>query len=80
MDELKLINMLADTLQAINHTEEQAEKMITQAQVKVREIEKQTYQRITKIENDTTAEIAETIAQLPQPEALPEPVLFFLCR
>ena len=75
MDELKLINMLADTLQAINHTEEQAEKMITQAQVKVREIEKQTYQRITKIENDTTAEIAETIAKLPQPEALPEPTV-----
>lgn len=67
--------MLADTLQALHDTEEQAEKIMTDANVKVREIEKQTYQQITKIENQTNHEIALAIAELPQPEPLPEPVV-----
>ena len=67
--------MLADTLQAIQETEEQAEQIITQAQIKVREIEKDTYQQITKIENKTNSEIAEAIAKLPQPKPLPEPTV-----
>lgn len=67
--------MLADTLQALHDTEEQAEKIITDANLKVREIEKQTYQQITKIENQTNAEIAVALAELPQPEPLPDPVV-----
>ena len=67
--------MLADTLQALHDTEEQAEKIITDANLKVREIEKQTYQQITKIENQTNTEIAVALAELPQPEPLPDPVV-----
>lgn len=67
--------MLADTLQALHDTEEKAEKIITDANLQVREIEKQTYQQITKIENNTSAEIAKIITELPQPAPLPEPVI-----
>lgn len=67
--------MLADTLQAIHNTEEQAEQIITTAQMQVHEIEKQTYQQITKIENDTNIEIAQALSKLPQPAALPEPIV-----
>ena len=67
--------MLADTLQAIHDIEEQAEQIIANAHIQVREIEKQTYQQITKIENDTNAEIAAALANLPQPEPLPEPTV-----
>lgn len=67
--------MLADTLQALHDTEEQAEKLITDANIKVREIEKQTYQQITKIENNTNLEIASALTELPQPEPLPDPVV-----
>ena len=67
--------MLADTLQALHDTEEQAEQIIAKAQMQVHEIEKQTYQQITKIENDNHLEIATAIAQLPQPEPLPEPTV-----
>lgn len=67
--------MLADTLQAIHDTEEQAEQIITNAHIKVREIEKQTYQQITKIENNTNTEITAVIAALPQPQPLPEPTV-----
>ena len=67
--------MLADTLQAIHDIEEQAEQIVTNAHIQVREIEKQTYQQITKIENDTNLEIAQAIANLPQPEPLPEPIV-----
>jgi len=67
--------MLADTLQALHDTEEQAEQIIANAHIQVREIEKQTYQQITKIENDTNAEIAAALANLPQPEPLPEPTV-----
>lgn len=67
--------MLADTLQVLHDTEDKAEQIITNAHLKVREIEKQTYQQITKIENNTNAEIAEAIAKLPQPEPLPEPIV-----
>ena len=59
--------MLADTLQMLHDTEEQAEQVIAQAHIKVREIEKQTYQEITKLENQTNAEIAAALAELPQP-------------
>ncbi|MCQ2381940.1 MAG: hypothetical protein MJ054_01405 [Clostridia bacterium] len=67
--------MLADTLQALRDIEDQADEIITNANLKVREIEKQTYQQITKIENDTNAEIAVTLAELPQPKPLPEPII-----
>ena len=67
--------MLADTLQALHDTEEQAEQIIANAHIQVREIEKQTYQQITKIEDDTNAEIAAALANLPQPEPLPEPTV-----
>ncbi len=67
--------MLADTLQVLHDTEDKAEQLITNAHLKVREIEKQTYQQITKIENDTNAEIAEAIAKLPQPEPMPAPIV-----
>jgi len=67
--------MLADTLQKLHDTEEEAEQIIAQAHIKVREIEKETYQTITKIENQTNAEIATALAQLPQPEPLPEPTV-----
>lgn len=67
--------MLADTLKTLHDTEEQAEQILAQANLQVREIEKQTYQRITKIENNTNAEIAEAIAQLPQPKSLPTPTV-----
>lgn len=65
--------MLADTLKTLHDTEDQAEQILAQANLQVREIEKQTYQRITKIENNTNAEIAEAIAKLPQPQPLPAP-------
>jgi hypothetical protein len=65
--------MLADTLQALQDTEEQAEKIIADAHIKVSEIEKQTYQQINKIESNNNAEIAAAIAKLPQPEPLPTP-------
>lgn len=67
--------MLADTLQALQDTENKAEKIITNANLKVREIEKQTYQQITKIENTTNTEIAQAIAELPQPAPIPAPVV-----
>lgn len=67
--------MLADTLQAIHDTEDQAEKIMTNAHVKVREIEKQTYQQITKIENDTNVAIAAAIAESPNLEPLPKPIV-----
>ena len=67
--------MLADTLQALQDTEEKAEQMIAKAHVKVSEIEKQTYQQINKIEANNNAEIAAAIAALPQPEPLPEPTV-----
>lgn len=67
--------MLADTLQAIHDTEAQAEQIVANAQIQVREIEKQTYQQITKIENITNAEIAAAIAALPQPQPLPKPTI-----
>ena len=67
--------MLADTLQALHDTEEQAEQIIAKARMQVREIEKQTYQQITRIENNTNAEIATAVAALPQPQPLPEPTV-----
>ena len=67
--------MLADILKTLHDTEDQAEQMLAQANLQVREIEKQTYQRITKIENNTNAEIAEAIANLPQPQPLPAPTI-----
>lgn len=67
--------MLVDTLQALHDTENKAEKILTDANLKVREIEKQTYQQITKIENNTNNEIAQAIAALPQPQPEPEPVV-----
>ena len=67
--------MLADILKNIQETEEQAEQIIAKANVQVREIEKQTYQRITKIENNTNAEIAAELAKLPQPEPMPAPTV-----
>ena len=67
--------MLADTLQMLHDTEDQAEQLITQAHLKVREIEKQTYQEITKLENQTNAEIAAALAKLPQPTPLAEPTV-----
>ena len=65
--------MLADTLQALHATEDKAEQMIANAHMQVREIEKQTYQQITKIENTTNVEIATALAELPQPEPIPAP-------
>ncbi|MBO4726681.1 MAG: hypothetical protein J5598_03735 [Clostridia bacterium] len=67
--------MLADTLQMLHDTEDEAEQIIAQAHVEVREIEKQTYQEMTKLENQTNAEIAAEIAKLPQPEPLAEPTV-----
>lgn len=67
--------MLADTLQTLHDTEDQAEQIIAQAHIRVREIEKQTYQDITKIENQTNAEIAAAVAQLPQPAPLAAPTV-----
>lgn len=65
--------MLADTLQVLHDTENKAEKILTDANLQVCEIEKQTYQTITRIENNTNNEIAMAIAELPQPEPLPAP-------
>ncbi len=67
--------MLADTLQAIHKTEDQAEKIITDANLQVHEIEKQTYQQIAQIENSNNSAIAIALAELPQPEPLAEPVI-----
>ena len=67
--------MLADTLKTLHDTEEQAEQIVAKAQIQVREIEKQTYQQITKIENDTNAAIADAVAHLPQPDPLPAPTV-----
>ncbi|MBS7401482.1 MAG: hypothetical protein KIG16_03130 [Eubacteriales bacterium] len=65
--------MLADTLQVLHDTENKAEKILTDANLQVCEIEKQTYQTITRIENNINNEIAMAIAELPQPEPLPAP-------
>lgn len=67
--------MLADTLKMLHDTEDQAEQIIAQAHLRVREIEKATYQRITKIENNTNAEIATALEQLPEPKPLPTPTV-----
>ena len=67
--------MLADTLKNLHDTEDQAEQILVQANLKVREIEKQTYQRITQIENNNAAEIAAKIAALPQPTAPTAPTV-----
>ena len=67
--------MLADILKTLHDTEDQAEQIIAKANVQVREIEKDTYQRITKIENNTNAEIAAAVAKLPQPEPLAAPTV-----
>ncbi len=67
--------MLADILKTLHDTEDQAEQIIAKANVQVREIEKDTYQRITKIENNTNAEIAAAVAKLPQLEPLAEPTV-----
>ena len=67
--------MLADILKTLHDTEDQAEQIMAKANLQVREIEKQTYQRITQIENNASAKIAATLAQLPQPQPLPEPTV-----
>ena len=67
--------MLADILKTLHDTEDQAEQILAQANLQVREIEKQTYQRLTKIENNTNAEIAEAVSQLPQPQPIPAPTV-----
>ena len=67
--------MLADTLKTLHDTEDQAEQIVAKAQMQVREIEKQTYAQMTKIENDTNAAIAAAVARLPEPESLPTPTV-----
>lgn len=67
--------MLADILKTLHDTEDQAEQILSQAQVQVHEIEKQTVGQITKIEANTNAEIAAAIARLPEPTPLPAPTI-----
>lgn len=65
--------MLADTLKMIHDTEEQANQILAQANLQIHSIEQETYQRITKIDHDMNLEIADAVANLPQPEVLPIP-------
>ena len=67
--------MLANILKTLHDTEDQAEQIIVKANLQVREIEKQTYERMTQIENNTNAKIAAAVAKLPQPTPLPDPTV-----
>lgn len=67
--------MLADTLKLIHDTEEQANQILAQANLQVHTIEQETYQRIAKLEHETNLEIADEVANLPQPQTLPIPTV-----
>ena len=59
--------MLADTLKLINQVEEQADNILAKANQTVQDIEKQTYQKIEKINTEADVAIAKAIAKLPAP-------------